>query len=177
MGDSVESIPAKMREKHDAIWALVEPFCRERLDDEYLELCRLLLGRLACSRPSPLVSGTVAAWACGIVRTVGFVNFLDDRNQKLHMKLAEVDKAFGVSSGTGQGKSKAIRDLLKIDRFEPVWTLPSKLADNPLVWMLEVNGMIVDIRWMPREIQEEALERGLIPFLPGEQKDDDEPEV
>lgn len=28
------SIPGKMKEKHDAIWALLEPFCRERLNGE-----------------------------------------------------------------------------------------------------------------------------------------------
>ena len=36
-----------------------------------------------------------------------------------------------------------------------------------LVWMLTVNGFAVDIRNMPMELQEEAFERGLIPFIPG----------
>lgn len=173
---SVPSIPAKMKAKADAIWALIEPFCRERLNDEYLAVCGRLLGVLARKRPSPLVNGTAAAWACGIVRTIGWVNFLDDSTQKLHVKMTDVDKAFGVSSGTGQAKSKSIRDLLKIVSFEPEWTLPSKLADNPMVWMIQVNGMILDARYVPREIQEEAFERGMIPYIPsGKEEDDDEP--
>jgi len=175
--DGGQSVPAMMREKHDAIMALIVPFCRERLNDEYFVVIRRLLGVLARKRPSPLVNGTAAAWACGIVRTIGWVNFLDDPTQKPHMKLTAVDKAFGVSSGTGQGKSKTIRDMLKIGSFDPAWTLPSKLADNPMVWLIQVNGMIVDARSMPREIQKEAFERGMIPFLPGEQKDDDDPET
>jgi hypothetical protein len=36
--------------------------------------------------------------------------------------------------------------------------------------------MIVDARYVPREVQEEAFERGLIPFLP-DKKDDDESET
>lgn len=174
MSKSSETIPAKIKEKHDAVWALVEPFCRERLNEEYLALCGQLLGVLARKRPSPLVNGTGAAWACGIVRTIGWVNFLDDSTQKLHMKMTDVDKAFGVSSGTGQAKSKAIRDMLKIRTFDPQWTLPSKIADNPMVWLVELNnGMIVDVRSMPREVQEDAFLRGMIPFLPVGIKDDD----
>lgn len=163
-----------MREKHDAIWALLEPFCRRHLNDEYRVMCQRLLGILARKRPSPLVNGTSAAWACGIVRTIGWNNFLDDKTQTPHMKMTEIDKVFGVSSGTGQAKSKSIRDMLKIRSFDPEWTLPSRLPDNPLVWLVSVNGMIVDARHMPRQIQEEAFRRGMIPYIPGEEDDQNE---
>jgi hypothetical protein len=42
----------------------------------------------------------------------------------------------------------------------------SRVKDNPLVWMIEVNGIVVDVRMMPREFQEEAHRLGLIPFMP-----------
>ncbi len=50
--------------------------------------------------------------------------------------------------------------------FDPEWTLPSMLDRNPLVWMAEVNGYLVDLRTMPREVQEIAFEKGLIPYIP-----------
>jgi len=50
--------------------------------------------------------------------------------------------------------------------MSPEWTLPSRLADNPLVWMLEVNGLMIDIRRAPAELQQLAYEKGLIPFIP-----------
>lgn len=56
-------------------------------------------------------------------------------------------------------------DPLKITPHDPRWTLPSKLYDNPLVWMLEVDGFMVDIRKAPLKLQEEAFRRGLIPFV------------
>lgn len=172
-----QSVPAKMQEKHGAIMGLIETFCREHLNEEYLGMCRRLAGLLARKRPSPIINGTAAAWACGIVRSIGWVNFLDDPTQKPHMKMTSVDKAFGVSSGTGQGRSKAIRDLLKMRSFDPDWTLPSKMADNPMVWLIQVNGgMIMDARCLPREIQEEAFHRGLIPYIPGEQGEHDDDE-
>jgi hypothetical protein len=47
------------------------------------------------------------------------------------------------------------------------WYRPSKMADNPLTWMIMVDGFVVDVRQMPRDIQEVAYEKGLIPYLPG----------
>ncbi len=35
-----------------------------------------------------------------------------------------------------------------------------------MVWLIQVNGLIVDARQVSREIQEEAFRRGLIPYLP-----------
>jgi hypothetical protein len=39
---------------------------------------------------------------------------------------------------------------------------------NPLVWMAEVNGYLVDLRHMPREVQEIAFEKGMIPYIPAD---------
>ncbi len=171
------SVPATMRGKFDAIWALLEPFCRERLNEEYRRHCEELLALLARKRPSPLANGTAAAWACAVVRTIGWVNFLDDRTQKPHVKMTDIDKAFAVSSGTGQAKSKTIRDMLKIRTFDPRWTLPSRLDRNPRLWTVTLsNGLIADIRYLPREVQVEAFERGMIPYIPADRKmDQDSP--
>jgi hypothetical protein len=50
--------------------------------------------------------------------------------------------------------------------FSPDWTLPSRLTKNPLMWMLKVNGLLVDVRRAPLELQRMAFEKGLIPFIP-----------
>ena len=44
------------------------------------------------------------------------------------------------------------------------------LDRNPLVWMAEVNGMLVDLREMPREVQEIAFQKGMIPYLPADRE-------
>jgi hypothetical protein len=41
------------------------------------------------------------------------------------------------------------------------------MDENPRAWFIMVNGLIVDARHMPREIQEIAYEKGLIPYIPG----------
>jgi hypothetical protein len=147
---------------------MTDSFCKEFLSEEYADLCRKLATALARKRPSPLLRGRLETWACGIVRTIGWVNYLDDRSQKPHLKLPFIDRTFGVAESTGQGKSKAIRTMFKIRNFDLKWTLPSRMDENPVAWMFEVNGFLMDIRNAPREVQEVALQRGLIPYIPAD---------
>jgi hypothetical protein len=41
---------------------------------------------------------------------------------------------------------------------------------NPLVWMAEINGILVDPRDMPRKVQEVAFEKGMIPYIPADRE-------
>ncbi|NQT40683.1 MAG: hypothetical protein HQ581_24530 [Planctomycetes bacterium] len=163
----------KVRDGLEVIVAMTDQFCRERLNEEYADMCRGLAEKLARKRPSPLLRGKPTTWACAIVRTIGWVNFLDDRSLSPHMKLTDIDKAFGVAESTGQGKSKTIRTMLRIGEFDPQWTLPSRMDDNPRVWMLEVNGFAIDVRHASREVQEMAFAKGLIPYIPAGQDEEE----
>jgi len=89
------------------------------------------------------------------------------------MKMTAIDDAFGVGQSTGQGKSRDIRKMLKIQQFDPEWWLPSRMDDNPMVWMLEVNGFMMDIRTCPREVQEIAFQKGLIPYIPADRGEEE----
>jgi hypothetical protein len=71
-----------------------------------------------------------------------------------------------VSQSAVSAKSREIMRLFDIVPLDPRWSLPSRLADNPLVWMILVNGVMVDVRMMPRKVQEQAYDLGLIPFVP-----------
>src|ERR1043166_9634 len=166
--DREPSIPVAARPAHDGIVALTDAFCSEHLNPEYQALCRKLAAALARKRPSPLSRGKPEVWACAIVRVIGWVNFLDDSSQTPHLKLTAIDKAFGVAESTGQGKAKAIRDLLKIRQFDFHWMLRQRIEESPMTWMISVNGLVLDARHLRREIQEEAYRKGLIPFIPGE---------
>jgi hypothetical protein len=88
-----------------------------------------------------------------------------------HCKPNVIYEFFGIGASTAQSKSKEIRDVLRMGPIAPAWTLPSRLADNPLVWMLQVNGLIIDIRDAPLELQRLAYDKGLIPFIPAERGD------
>jgi hypothetical protein len=162
-------VPEPMQGKFDNISKATDGFCKRYLNDEYKELIRFAIAALCRKRPSPLLSGKENSWAAGVVHAVGMVNFLFDNSQTPHCKATDIQAYFGVSQSTVQAKSKEIRDALKMSQLSPDWTLPSQMEGNPLAWMLTVNGMLVDIRSMPLEVQEIAYKKGLIPYIPGNQ--------
>jgi hypothetical protein len=64
--------------------------------------------------------------------------------------------------------SLAIKRFNFLTKRDPQWYRPSKMEDNPLAWMIMVDGFVVDVRRMSRAVQEVAYEKGLIPYIPGE---------
>ena len=162
------SVPEAMQPRYNEITALTDALCQEKLNDEYAQLCREMTAALARKRPSPLMGGHAKSWACAIAYTVGSVNFLFDKSQIPHLRADELCAWFGISKSTGGNKSNQIKQMFKIGLMDMQWTLPSRMDDNPMAWMVMVNGLVVDARRLPRPLQEEAFRKGLIPYLPGE---------
>jgi hypothetical protein len=155
-----------MREKYENIAGITDEFCREHLDEEYAELARQMAAALCRERPSPLESGRERSWAAGIVYALGRVNFLSDDSFEPHMSMSELCEKIGVSQSNASAKSREIWNTLDLVQLHPDWCPPSRQEDNLLVWIVEVNGLPVDVRMMPREVQEEAYRLGLIPYVP-----------
>ena len=159
------SVPKAMQAAFDAVVALTDPFCRDHLNDEYRDLARAMTAALCRKRPSPLAAGRPRTWACGIVYVLGQLNFLPDKASQPCVAMSDVCAAFGVGQSTASAKARVISDALRTHRMDPTWMLHSFVERNPLVWMAKVNGMLVDLRDMPREVQVIAYEKGLIPYL------------
>lgn len=156
-------IPNAMRATVDPLLEWVDGFCATHLDEEYGRLSRKMTAKLARKRPSPLLRGDLRIWAASIVYTVGQVNFLTDPTQTPHLTTEQFSEVSGVAKSTLASKSRLIRDTLNTGQFDPEFCRRDLLAENPLAWMIEVNGLIVDARMLPPEIQAEARRRGLIP--------------
>jgi Domain of unknown function (DUF6398)/Plasmid pRiA4b ORF-3-like protein len=161
-----EDVPKAMEEKYNSIVALTNEFARQYLNEEYAQLIRQATAKLCRKRPSPLEKGQAKTWAGGITHAIGMVNFLYDSSQTPHVSVNKLYEWFGIAPGTGQTKSKLVRDTLKIRQFDPDWSLASLVEGNPLTWMLSVNGLLIDIRKAPIGAQMEAYRRGFIPYIP-----------
>jgi len=148
---------------------LTDAFCKKYLNDDYRELCEDM-ALAAYEEGLPLHSGKPVGWASGIVYALGRVNFLQDPAQSPHMTTAQIAEGFGVSQATMMAKSKIIREALDLFQMHPDWCVPAMLENNPLVWMLSVNGVVMDIRLAPREAQEEAYRLGFIPYIPADEE-------
>ena len=161
-----ENVPKAMQEVFDKIVAITDEVAEKNLNDEYAQTIRYATAALCRKRPSPLLKGRVKSWACGITYAIGFVNFLFDRSQDPFMSAADLCAAFGVSKSTGGNKSKEVRDILKTFQRDPNWCLPSEMDNNPMAWLISVNGFMIDARNAPRQIQELAYKKGMIPYIP-----------
>jgi len=169
--ESIGDVPDKYVSRLKEIVALTDDFCDAHLNAEYKALCRDL-ALAVCQEGSPVLRGKAASWASGVAYILGRVNFLGDPGQTPHMTSRDMAKGFGVSLGTMRAKGGIIRNGLGIVPLDPAWCLSSMLEDNPLVWMFEMeNGMIIDIRMAPRNVQEQAFREGLIPYIPADHDD------
>ncbi len=165
-------VPKAYAARFAALVDLTDAFCDAHLNAEYKDLCREMAVAV-CQKGSPVLKGRPVSWAAGIVCALGRVNFLDDPSQTPHLKWADVAKGIGISVGTMQAKARIIWEGLDIMQFDPDWWLASKMDDNPVVWMLKVNGFVIDIRTAPREVQVAAYEQGLIPYIPADTTPED----
>jgi hypothetical protein len=159
-------VPKNMGPKFEAITKLTDDVCHAHLNDEYAQLSREVTAALSRKRPSPIASGSAKCWACGIVYALGFVNFLFDKNTEPYLNATQLCDAFHVSKSVGGTKSKQIKNSLDMYQMAPKWCLPSMVDQNPMAWMIMVDGFIVDARRASKELQVIAFEKGLIPYVP-----------
>ena len=167
----LNSVTKLMLPVYEKIVGLTDDVCDRQLNPEYRALARAVTAALCRKRPSPLAAGQPRTWACGIVYVLGRINFLGDPSFSPHMTTAELCAVFEVGESTVHGKARAIEKAVGTHPFDPELTLPSLAEKNPLMWMVEVNGLLVDLRDMPREVQEIAFEDGLIPYIPADRKE------
>ncbi len=160
-----EKVPKGWEGFFAALTALTDRFCQEHLDEEYADLARQAIAALCRKRPSPLTSGHPQTWACAVLYALGQVNFLSDKATQPYMAMADLCGHFGIAASTGGNKAKLVRNALAMRQFDHRWTLPSRLANSPLAWLIEVDGLVVDARQLPVVMQEVAVQKGLIPFV------------
>ena len=160
-------VPVALRARVNEISELTDQVCVKHLDSEYAELCRRLIAKLARKRPSPIERGEARVWAAGTVYAIGQNNFLFDPSQTPHLTADQLSDVLAVPKSTMATKAKRIRDAVRLDApMDPEFCRYELLAEHPLLWLVEVNGLIIDARMLPADLQAEAQRRGLTPDLP-----------
>ncbi len=163
------NVPKVMAARYNQIAEIISDFCDEKLNEEYKSINLRALAKLCRKRPSPLVRGNAWTWAAGIVYAIGSNNFIFDRSQPINMTATEIAEWFGLAKSTAGSKASEVTKLLHLSYTNTEFLLKRIIANNPAIWYLEVNGFITDIRRMPREVQEQAFKKGLIPYIPDDE--------
>ena len=160
------NVPHAVRPYADQVVAVTDAVCLEHLDIEYADLCRAVVGKLGRKRPSPLLRGDLRIWASGVVYAVGQLNFVFDPAQTPHATADQLSGWLGVKKTTMANKARSIRSTLKLSHADSEFMRRDLVDASPLTWLLEVNGILVDIRHAPARLLVMAFELGLIPYLP-----------
>ena len=136
----------KIIEKQQQIIALSTKFCREILkDEEYAALAEKMVLKLGRKRNVPFETGQIEIWAAAIIHALGLVNFLFDKSFKPYTTIDELNQFFDTNKTTVTGKSKIIRDLLKLSHWDNEFSTNQMKRDNPFNRMMMVNGFIVRV--------------------------------
>ena len=122
-------VPTALRGRVAPMLETTDRVAREHLDEEYRDLARTLLGRLARKRPSPLVRGDARIWAGTVLYVLGQLNFLFDPRSTPHMTGNALAAAVDVPQETLANKAKVVRDLLGLRPLDRELSRREHLAD------------------------------------------------
>ena len=164
MDEYIDDVPEAFHQRFRAIVPLADEFCRARLNAEYADLAREMAVAI-CQEGSPVLRGKPESWACGIIYSLAQVNFVTNPQSDPHATAADIASGFGISQSTMLAKARVIREGLGLMPMHPDWCVEELLHDNPLVWLHKVDGVVVDLRTLTREVQVSAFEQGLIPYI------------
>jgi hypothetical protein len=140
--------------QHQNILDLVREFCSTKLDEEYLALSERLVQKLGRKRNPPLATGQPKIWAAAIIHALGTINFLFDKSFEPYISIEDLNAYFGTSKSTTGTKSKQIRDLLKLDRWDNEFSTKNMQDNNPFANFVSVDGMMVPLNILPEQHQQ-----------------------
>jgi len=143
----------KLKEREAKLLELSGAFCTQKLNDEYFQLSQKLIKKLGRKRDVPFKSGKIEIWAAGIIHALGLINFLFDKSAEPYVTVNEINDFFGTKQSTVTGKSKQIRDLLKLSYFDKEFSTGKMTNNNPLNNMVMIDGFIAPLDSLPEDMQ------------------------
>lgn len=111
-----------------------DAFCKELLNKEYRDMCRVMVKGL-CVEGSPALKGDVKTWAAAVVASVGMVNALDDPQFTPHYTKAQLAKKMGIPLAVLNKHTKVLVTGFDLMPYDPDFTIPSLIPMNPLIAM------------------------------------------
>jgi Domain of unknown function (DUF6398) len=148
----------KIQERQKEILGYIRTFCLEKLDEEYLELAEKLVAKIGRKRNIPFVTGQAEVWAAAIIHALGTINFLFDKASDPYVPVNEINDFFKTNKSTTGNKSKQVRNLLKLERWDDEFSTKRMRNSNPFENLVMVDGIIVPLDTLPYEFKEMVLQ-------------------
>lgn len=133
----------KVEEKKEELLKLTMEFSKKFLNDEYEEVIKKLINKMARKREVPFMSGRTEIWAAAVIHALGTINFLFDKSNQPYVPVTNIFEYFGTKQSTTSQKSKKIRDMFNITYFDSNFSIKSVDQESPFNNLTMVNGLIV----------------------------------
>ncbi|MEA2045290.1 MAG: DUF6398 domain-containing protein [Euryarchaeota archaeon] len=144
---------ALIEEKKQRLLEMTAGFCDAYLDEDYKQLCEKVILKMSRKRNVPFLSGRLDIWSASIIYALGQINFLFDKSFKPYVCADDIADYFGTSKSTVSQKAKHIRDMFKMGYYDEEFSTTRMEENNPLSDMVVINGLLVDIKSLPPDIQ------------------------
>lgn len=135
-------------DKYEEIIDKIKNFSSEYLNDEYKNICVMAVETLFLNNEEQLKKGKSFSWAAGVVHAIGTINNLFDSKEEPYIKVADLYKAFGVSSSTGSSKSKEVKNLLNLSKENKQWIIDEnknmEISENHMIEDKEEDAATTD---------------------------------
>jgi len=149
-----------IEEKTQQLIGMTGSFCQQFLDEDYKQLCEKLIMKMSRKRVVPFLSGRMEIWAAAVVYALGSINFLFDKSFAPYATGEDICNFFGTSKSTTAQKSKVIRDMFKMGYYDRDFSTKHMKENSPFPNLVMINGLIVDKRYLPPEVQEMLKREG-----------------
>ena len=132
-------------QRQQEIIQLAKDFCNEQLNEEYATLAEKLICKLGRKRNVPFVTGQTAIWAAAVIHALGTLNFLFDKSSEPYATIDDICDFFGTKKNTISGKSKEIRDLLKLSHLDNEFATERMANRNPFGSHVMIGGKMMSV--------------------------------
>jgi hypothetical protein len=142
---------------------LVNSFCIQKLDEEYLTLSERLIKKIYTQDPNAFNRGKIEVWAGAIVYAIGSINFLFDKETQPYASATDFEDFFKAKKSSIANKARQIKEKFELYHFCNEFTTKHINSMNPFNDVVMVDGMMVPLTELPEHIQEmvkEARARG-----------------
>jgi len=144
---------ALIEEKMHELIKMTTGFCETYLDTDYKQLCENLIKKMSRKRNIPFLSGRLEIWSAAVVYAIGSINFLFDKSFKPYAAAEDICRYFGTTKSTTSQKAKVIRDMFGLRFWDKEFSTAHMKETDPFSDRVMVNGLIVDKKFLPPEIQ------------------------
>ncbi|MFO8234600.1 MAG: DUF6398 domain-containing protein [Bacteroidales bacterium] len=137
---------------------LISEFCEKKLDEEHKDLASKVIYKLYKKNALPLKEEDLNEWAAGIIHAIGSVNLLFDKSFEPYISEKELFDYYKADQENTFSNSEYIKNMLKLNVFDPEYSTHISDHDNPLKDMVSIDGIYISLDLLPSYLSEKLRE-------------------